>query len=678
MNYRLDLDGLRAVAVSLVILFHFEIAGFTGGFVGVDVFFTISGYLIGSLVVGQLDQQRFSFINFYMRRFRRLFPVYFVVILVTSIFSYWLLLPVDFKDFGQSVIASVLYVSNILFFMESGYFDSASHLKPLLHTWSLSVEEQFYMFFPFIAWLCFRIKRSSLVPVFCFLTLASFIGMLFCVSYDISAAFYLYPFRAWELFIGVLLAMGVFPAVRSATMANILSVLGAAMIAAASYFYTKATVFPGVTALLPCVGTLLLIHAGSKQFDRVPVLTLLSTSPAVFLGKISYSLYLWHWPVFVLYTYVTPEPLTALETLLLLFVTVILSVLSWHFVETPIREARRPIYKKQPAIFGGVAVASLLCVLFGFQIHRSNGMPDRLDPQTARLAAVAEDFIGWGDNCYGQDNPYIEGVQHCSAGNPYDGDNYILVWGDSHAAAVQKGLTSLFDEHGENALILWEGGCPPVLDILKEENGYGEADTARCAAQTHYAREVMARDADKIKAVLLIGRWSYYTQGVGYGVDEQNHIKIWPQAGEYSAQGQAGALIDGLLATRNYLSELELPLFFMEQFPEFAQYNSRRLAVSLMSGRGDYENMLASDVLQDYTQVQERQSVIQQAVRQWLADEEPLFLIETHRYFCDQRACSMMLSERPAYFDNNHVTTTTSVELNSLFMPIIDYSQTSN
>lgn len=678
MNYRLDLDGLRAVAVSLVILFHFEIAGFTGGFVGVDVFFTVSGYLIGSLVVSQLDQQRFSFVNFYMRRFRRLFPVYFVVIFVTSVFSYWLLLPVDFKDFGQSVVASVLYVSNILFFMESGYFDSASHLKPLLHTWSLSVEEQFYVFFPFIAWLCFRIKRSSLVPVFCFLTLASFVSVLFCVRYDISAAFYLYPFRAWELFIGVLLAMGVFPAVRSATAANILSVLGAAMIAAASYFYTKTTVFPGITALLPCVGTLLLIHAGSKPFGGVPVLSLLSTGPAVFLGKISYSLYLWHWPVFVLYSYVTPEPLTGLQTLLLLVVTLLLSVLSWHFIETPIREARRPIYKKHSVIFGGVAVASLLCVMFGYQAHRSNGMPDRLDQETAKLAAVAEDFIGWGTNCFVQDNPYIKGVQHCSAGDPYSGDDYILVWGDSHAAAVQKGLTALIEEHGENALILWEGGCPPVLDIFKEENGYGEADTALCAAQTQYAKEIMARDADKIKAVMLIGRWSYYTQGVGYGVDDYNQIKIWPQAGEYSAQTQAAALIEGLSQTRDYVADLGLPLFFMEQFPEFARYNSRRLAVSLMSGRGDYEEMLATDVRQDYAQVQARQGLIQETIQQWLADNEPLFVIETHRYFCDQQACSMMLSERPAYFDNNHITTTTSVELNSLFLPIIDYSKTTN
>lgn len=678
MNYRLDLDGLRAVAVALVILFHFEIAGFTGGFVGVDVFFTLSGYLIGSLVVGQLEQKKFSFVNFYMRRFRRLFPVYFFVIFVTALFAYGLLLPVDFKDFGQSVIASVLYVSNILFFIESGYFDSASHLKPLLHTWSLSVEEQFYVFFPLIAWLCFRIKRSLLLPVLGFLTLASFVGAVIYIHYDINAAFYLYPFRAWELFIGVLLAMGILPAVRSATGANILSVLGAAMIAASSYFYTNATLFPGVSALLPCIGTLLLIHAGSKPFSGVPVLALLSTSPAVFLGKISYSLYLWHWPVFVLYSYITPEPLSGLQTLLLVMVTVLLSVLSWYFIETPIREARRPVYKKHSAVFGGVVVASLLCVVFGFQVHRSNGMPDRLDPETAKLAAVAEDFIGWGANCFEQNNPHIQGVQHCSAGDPYNGEDYILVWGDSHAAAVQKGLSTLLEEHGENALILWEGGCPPVLEILKEENGYGEADTARCAAQTHYAREIMARDADKIKAVMLIGRWSYYTQGVGYGVDDYNHIKVWPQAGEYSAQNQGAALIEGLAQTRDYISGLGLSLFFMEQFPEFERYNARRLAVSLMSGRGDYKDMLASDVLQDYAQVEARQGLVQQAVQRWVAEQQPLFVLETHRYFCDQKICSMMLSERPAYFDNNHVTTTTSVELKRLFLPIVDYSKTVN
>ncbi|HET8704783.1 MAG TPA: acyltransferase, partial [Pseudomonadales bacterium] len=258
LNYREDIDGLRAIAVSSVVLYHFGIAGFGGGYVGVDIFFAISGYLIGSIVFTQLGKNKFSFSNFYIRRIRRLFPASFAMTVFALLVGYRLLLPAEFRELGQSILASTLYMSNVLFYMKAGYFDSASHMKPLLHTWSLSAEEQFYLIFPLAAWLCYRYAKRAMVAFFSIACLASLIAAAVYIHKDQSAVFYLYPFRAWEMFIGVVVGISKVSFGKlneNRLSSNGLALIGLALVCYPILFYTKDTLFPGLAALSPCVGT---------------------------------------------------------------------------------------------------------------------------------------------------------------------------------------------------------------------------------------------------------------------------------------------------------------------------------------------------------------------------------------------------------------------------------------
>jgi len=259
VKYRADIDGLRAIAVLGVILFHYGVPGFSGGFIGVDVFFVLSGYLIGSIIFSQLNTDSFSFSTFYFRRIRRLFPVYVVVMLLTTMFAYWFMLPSDFREFGQSLLSSTLYLSNIHFYNEAGYFDSASHLKPLLHTWSLSVEEQFYIIFPFLAWLIFYFNKKLILFCILALTFLSFILAEIFIERDMSAVFYLYPFRAWEMFFGVLLSLNRLGQLKNILWANFWSIVGMALIVVPIIFYDQTTMFPALNALAPCLGTILAV-----------------------------------------------------------------------------------------------------------------------------------------------------------------------------------------------------------------------------------------------------------------------------------------------------------------------------------------------------------------------------------------------------------------------------------
>jgi len=262
-GYRADIDGLRALAVLPVVFFHARLGPFTGGFVGVDVFFVISGFLITQLIVADVDRDRFSLRHFYERRVRRLFPALFAMLAVALLAAALLFLPADFRTFGRNVVGATLFVSNIFFWLQSNYFDGPAEIKPLLHTWSLAVEEQFYIVFPLLlVWLLKR-RRESVVAVIAAVAVASFVASVVAVARDASTAFYLTPFRIWELMIGSLLALGAVPPLRTPREGEVAAGLGLALFLAAVVGFTEMTIFPGSTALLPVLGAALIIHAGS-------------------------------------------------------------------------------------------------------------------------------------------------------------------------------------------------------------------------------------------------------------------------------------------------------------------------------------------------------------------------------------------------------------------------------
>ena len=354
-HYRADIDGLRAVAIVPVVLFHAGVTAFAGGFVGVDVFFVISGFLITGLIRHEIDKGTFSLAGFYERRVRRLFPALFAMLLAVTLCAAWLLLPADLVDYAKSVLATSLFASNFLFWQEAGYFGRAAEDIPLLHTWSLAVEEQFYILFPlFLAYIAAR-ARKRYVAATALVTAVSFIASVAAVKLAPDAAFYLAPFRAWELGVGALLALGALPTLHRHQVRSIVAVLGLTALLCSMTLFSKATPFPGAAALLPCLGTAAIIWAGTGGHNVVG--DALSARPFVLIGLISYSLYLWHWPLLSLGRYYAVRDLNALETGALLTLATLASIASWRYVERPFRGKsglfdRRGLFNGAGALMG--------------------------------------------------------------------------------------------------------------------------------------------------------------------------------------------------------------------------------------------------------------------------------------------------------------------------------------
>lgn len=378
MKYRPEIDGLRALAVVPVILFHAGFPYFTGGYVGVDIFFVISGYLITTILIGELSEGRFYILNFYDRRIRRIMPSLFVVIIASFIAGWFILLPEDFERFSLSAIAATTFWSNIFFWMESGYFDTETELKPLLHTWSLAVEEQYYIFFPVLLALLWRFGKGVILAILATIFAASLaLGVWdFGALSEPEAAFYLLPTRAWELMIGSFVA---FYMARTAVrlpgpaLSGLLSVSGMGLILYAIFAYDKNTPFPCLYTLAPTLGTALIIlfeRRGTWSF-RV-----LANPVCIGIGLVSYSAYLWHQPLFAYARYTSLEHPSLMAMALLSIATFGLAWLSYKFVETPFRNKARFTRMR---IFVGAGALGAVIVLAGFAGLYSKGMPGRYD-----------------------------------------------------------------------------------------------------------------------------------------------------------------------------------------------------------------------------------------------------------------------------------------------------------
>ncbi|HJR21579.1 MAG TPA: acyltransferase, partial [Dongiaceae bacterium] len=331
MPYRADIDGLRAVSVIAVVLYHAGVPLAGGGYVGVDVFFVISGFLITSLILHEQAAGAFSLIDFYHRRVRRILPALFAMMSACAAAGWFLLAPADYIKLGKSIVGATLSVSNFYFWRDAGYFDTPAAEKPLLHTWSLGVEEQFYLVFPLFLILVARHVPHARLPLTALLCAASFAAGAIGAFRDPVEAFYLPHARLWELMVGALLAMGALPAPGNARLRSGAALLGLGLIAMPVLLYSHDTTFPGIAALPPVLGAALVIWSGmggSSMAGRA-----LATRPLVFLGKISYSLYLWHFPLLAFGFYLTLGDLGRLDTAVLLGFALLISMLSWRFVE---------------------------------------------------------------------------------------------------------------------------------------------------------------------------------------------------------------------------------------------------------------------------------------------------------------------------------------------------------
>ncbi len=499
LHYRPEIDGLRAIAVVPVVLFHAGFPVFSGGFIGVDVFFVISGYLITGILLADIDKQRFSIARFYERRARRILPALFCVLLSCLPLAWFAMLPDELARFGKSIVAVIGFASNITFWLEEGYFSAASELKPLLHTWSLAVEEQFYIVFPLLLFVLRKVSRRNLTLMIGCAALCSFVLCEIAAYRFQLANFYLAPTRAWELLGGSFCACIGRQSFRRG--ADGLALAGLALILAAIFLLDGTVVFPSHWALLPVAGTIMLILFARAENG---VGRLLALPPLVGIGLVSYSLYLWHQPLFAFARLAVNGPVTREMMLGLALLALALSVLSWRFVEQPFRRARGAGEARRSLRLA--VVIALLLTATGAGFWLSKGLPGRFtpsrDPMIIAMTAA--------------DPPAPEGEPVCpEAGDgtstpcvimPLPGAVHrVALYGDSHAMALLPALRELARQRHAELHYAATAGCPPLI------GGYilnGNLQGGACADMA--AQELAHARAAKVDTVYLVGRWTLY------------------------------------------------------------------------------------------------------------------------------------------------------------------------
>jgi peptidoglycan/LPS O-acetylase OafA/YrhL len=441
MEYRREIDGLRALAVLPVILFHAGFETFSGGFVGVDVFFVISGYLITTIILAELEQGKFSIVNFYERRARRILPVLFLVMLVCIPFA-WLYLPSwEYKDFSQSLVAVSVFASNIFFWLESGYFDTAAELKPLLHSWSLAVEEQYYVLFPLFLMLFWKLGKRSILVMLGLVFVASLAVAQWAAYAKPAAAFYLLPTRGWELLIGAFAAFHLSQANRKEFgkgLSEVAGWLGVALIMYAVFAYSKATPFLRLYALVPTLGTFLVILFATQ---KTTVGKFVGNKVFVGVGLISYSAYLWHQPLFAFARHSGFSGSNRIIFLLLSVLTFFLAYLSWRYVESPFR-VKNNFSRAQ--IFILSLIGSLFFASTGYYGHLKDGFSSHTSStQSFNLKLTDKNFI---------------------------------VLGDSHGGHLIAGLTSITSGTVKN---FTGGGCIPFRNVDRYDSRFVPGECAK-------------------------------------------------------------------------------------------------------------------------------------------------------------------------------------------------------
>jgi peptidoglycan/LPS O-acetylase OafA/YrhL len=463
-DYREDIDWLRAIAVLAVVAFHFEMPAVFGGFVGVDIFFVISGYLITGIVQSEVKSGTFCFVQFYERRVRRLLPALYAMVALTMIPSFHYLLISERSEFFRSVAAVVTFTSNFFFWFQAGYFDHAAVEKPLLHTWSLAVEEQFYLALPILLWVLLRIFRGhriALPAVFGALGLASFALCVWLMNTDRSAnAFFMSPPRAWEFLIGGLVATPGFPVLRNALGQQIARGVALMLIAIPIFSLRQGPGFPGFNALAPCIGAAMFIWSGIG----VPTQKRSPTSPlnvAKFFGQISYSLYLWHWPLFAFARFSKSGlVLDAIDKSALFALTVVISWLSWQFVEQPFRNGTLAPTRRAALRIAGLATVVLLAgSAIGTVFSRTPSDADRVAAELGAYDTYDIRALYRHHSCFLAEGDVFEEVCLALA----SGKTNVLLWGDSLAAHYYHGFSETTDRQSVHLLQANQSECMPTL-----------------------------------------------------------------------------------------------------------------------------------------------------------------------------------------------------------------------
>jgi peptidoglycan/LPS O-acetylase OafA/YrhL len=657
--YRFEIDGLRAVSIAFVILYHAGFEWVSGGYIGVDIFFVISGYLISSILSADLQSGQYSMLAFYERRARRILPALFLMLANSLLIAYAMLNPADLRDYAKSLLGSVLFLANITAYMQSGYFDAASDIKPLMHLWSLAIEEQYYVLFPLLLAFLWRKGRLALFGVIVLLCGLSIWTAEMKLIRDPSIAFFYLHSRAWELGIGALLALVVqFHGDRlsavSSTLRQWLAVSGLCLIFYAILMFDKSTRFPGLSALVPTLGAgLVLVFATQETW----VGRVLSFRPVVLLGLMSYSAYLWHQPIFAFARYSNPNHLETPALLGLIVLTFAVAYLSWRYVEAPFRNkgqiSRRTIAWLS---FGGIALFSAVALL----VNAKDGFPERYPKE---LASVFDPYkVKEGKFCDFRKLSAWDDLDFCNLGDPHARKTVVL-YGDSHASSLIGELDEELKHRGVKGLRVRLLNCNhSVPGMLSGTPSFSAIrDTQKCLENFEHFVDFVKDYAD---AVVVSIRWTskmYPVDGLlpSFTFDNQEggvEIHKNPVA-NFSQNAAQQWVTDGDAkkeAIWKFLLRLESSgkhVWVVYPVPEVGWdlplYN---FATYLQTGK------VPADVSTSYALYKQRNRFVIEALDD--AKLDGIQRIRPEDYFCkvgDRTRCMAQVNWQPYYYDSNHL-----------------------
>lgn len=641
-NYRPDIDGLRAVAVLAVVFFHMGGLPVSGGFVGVDVFFVISGYLISGNIMKSMGQGRFSLLEFFERRFRRLQPALIGVMLASVVAFSIVLTPIDYKAFAQSVGSSLLFCSNVLFYLKSGYFDPSSETKPLLHTWSLGVEEQFYFVFPLLMLLVYGWGRKWMAVAFGLLALTSLTWSAFGSEKYPEAVFYLPFSRMWELLLGVLLVLLKDRLPSGRWIREVMAATGLMLVLSSILMFTPKQGYPGWEAVVPCFGAVLIIASAERGIGYVS--GLLAWRPMVFIGTLSYSMYLWHWPLLVFIKYLLFRDLDQIEIVLYLLALLGVSWLSWRWIETPVRGGLGHAPWSQRAVFVLAGTSISLAGAFALYGHFSGGAPSRWSTESQSLAAAVMDTNPRREQCDRRSPEDVRAGRLCVIGADDSQPTNFAVVGDSFGDAMIPGFDAAARESGRRGVVLTHSGCFPLIGVRQ--------DNEKCHLFTQ-ALQTYFQDHPEIRHVFLVSRWTSAVLGNRFGQIKGDEIFITDEYSLSPSYEENRRVFDrSLLRTLNILEgrRVSIVAFIPEQRYDIprALSLSRQLNVDMNVDLPLAEHMA-------------RQFDVRQAFLRAGIPNQRVDVIDVGEKLCDSTHCKVEMEGTILYADDNHLSRSGSI-----------------
>lgn len=625
IKYRPDIDGLRAFAVIAVVLFHANL-GCPGGYVGVDIFFVISGFLITSIIVPQIVNSEFSLLDFWERRIRRIAPALTVTVLAVIVAAWGLYLPGDFDRVGRAVVAQSLLISNFFYWRIAAYFGPDTETLPLVHTWSLAVEEQFYVLMPLMLMCVAAVRKSWVAPAIIAGALASFGLNLWLTPRHSFTSFYLLPTRAWELLLGSILAT--YPNWGKSAprwLREIAGWTGLIAVSLAVAIFNRYTVFPGIAALLPCAGAVTFIWSGGPGSSNSPN-RFLAFFPFVAIGRVSYSFYLFHWPALVFSIYCFNAEMTLAWRIGIILAALVLSFLSWLVIETPFRKRR--MLRDRRTLIVGAAASVIILLSLGLVVQLGRGLPSRFDAGSLRYAAAENDnafrYEVTAEAAEAGDFP------RCGASNAPIG---CLVWGDSHAMALMPVIDDICRDQGIGLVQATHSSTAPLLGFQSS----GEWSLQSQSAQFNDA-VIRFIAAEHVPIVVITANWS------GYATNPQ--------------------FADSLSKTVGSLNRLEVRLFIMKDVPFQGENVPRQLTLARFFGRSVDSIGIPLSTHREH----------QRMADQYL-DRIPgsmAIVLDPSEYLTDDKGiCRAEFDGQPMYWDSHHLSIKGSRRLLPLFGPML-------